>query len=474
MSVFGSQTGAPRSRALKRPGWPLTALLVLYPLWWALGLGTIAVFAFAVPMAVHLHRRRPVAVPPSFGLWLLFLLWVVASTVMLEVDPPGTLPGPAADRLVSVAFNLAGYVAVAVVLLYVGNLSEREYPRARLVRQLGALFVVVVAGGLLGTVYPEFQFTAPFELLLPKSMTDNLFVQSLVHPSASQLQDVLGYTSGRPSAPFGYTNTWGNALSLLLGYFAVGWLLAPSRRRRALGVVVLGAATVPIVYSLNRGLWLGLGLTVLFVVVRLAHRGRIGALLVTLTCSAIAVAILLTSPLMTTIQGRIDNPHSNNIRSFTIEKTIKVVGHSPVLGFGSTRRALGSSNSIAIGRTADCALCGNPVIGSNGDLWLLLVAQGVVGAVLYLSYFARTLWVYRHDRTPHGAAALLAVGLLFWYMLFYNAMVVPLLITFLSVGLLWRNEQARRLTDTATVDTPPPAASTEGPAWPAHQPVASG
>ena len=48
-----------------RPGWPLTALLVLYPLWWALGMGTLAVFLLAVPMALQLWRRRPVLVPPA-------------------------------------------------------------------------------------------------------------------------------------------------------------------------------------------------------------------------------------------------------------------------------------------------------------------------------------------------------------------------------------------------------------------------
>ena len=44
---------------------------------------------------------------------------------------------------------------------------------------------------------------------------------------------------------------------------------------------------------------------------------------------------------------------------------------------------------------------------------------------------------------------MLAVVLPFLYMLFYNALVVPLLITFLAIGLLWRNAQARTAADTA-------------------------
>jgi hypothetical protein len=427
-----------------RPGWPLSALLVLYPLWWALGLGTLIVFILAVPMVVHLVRRRPVAVPPGFGLWLLFLGWVVLSATMLEQDPAGTLPGSAGQRLISWGFNLAGYLAVTVVLLYVGNLTEDEYPRARLMHQLGWLFLVLVAGGLLGTFASTFEFTAPVELLLPHGVASNGFVQSLVHPVAAQLQQVLGYTAGRPSAPFGYTNTWGNALSLLVGWFVASWFVGAGTRRRFVAVVVLGLTAIPVVTSLNRGLWLGLGLTVGYVAVRLARRGRALAIVALSVCLAVAAVVLVASPLYTVVQGRLDNPRSDQIRAFTATVTWKVVDQSPILGFGSTRPALGSSNSIAIGRTADCPSCGNPTIGSNGQLWLLLVAQGFVGAALYLGYFLRTMWAFRHDRSTLGAAGMLALGLPFLYMFFYNPLVVPLLITFLSIGLLWRNDRDQR------------------------------
>ena len=451
----GGQPGATPVRYLPLPaGWPLTALLVLYPLWWLLGLGTLIVFILAVPMAVHLLRRRPIAVPPGFGLWLLFLGWVVLSATMLGQNPAGTLPGSAGGRSISFLFNLAGYVAVAVVLLYVGSLSEREYPRARLVRHLGWLFIVVVAGGLLGTFAPTFEFTAPVELLLPRSVAQNDFVQSWVHPAAAQLQQVLGYTSGRPSAPFGYTNMWGNVLSLLLGFFVVSWFTGPRQRPRLLGVLVLLAAAIPVVYSLNRGLWIGLALTVLFVALRLALRGRLLAIGVLIVGLVVASAVLLLSPLTGIIEGRLDNPKSDGIRAFTAEVTWDVVDQSPVVGFGSTRPALGSSNSIAIGRTADCPSCGNPTVGSNGQFWLLLVAQGYVGTALYLAYFLRTMWAYRRDDSATGAAAMLACGLPFLYMFLYNALVVPLLITFLAIGLLWRNDRDDRTCggDEAPVD----------------------
>jgi hypothetical protein len=422
-------------------GWPLTALLVLYPLWWLLGMGTLIVFVLAVPMVVHLVRRRPVLVPPGFGLWLAFLVVAVASTAMLGANPPGTLPESASHRVIGVAFTFAGYLAATIIVLYAGNLTEEEFPRQRLVRQLAGFFVVVVAGGLLGVVAPRFQFTSPVERLLPASIAQNIFVQSLIHPAASQLQAVLGYVSGRPSAPFGYTNTWGNCLALLLGFFVISWLRRVGRGRRLAGVVILALSAIPIVYSLNRGLWVGLAIAVGFTVLRLTFRGNLMALTGLVVALMLAVGLLTLSPLSGVIQGRLANQNSNDIRTFTTVKTLEVVGSSPLLGFGSTRAALGSVNSIAVGRGSSCPRCGNAPLGSNGQLWAVLISQGYLGTLLYVGFFLRSMWAYRRDQSPIGDAGLLALFLSLWFMFVYNALTMPLIICFLSIALLWRNSR---------------------------------
>jgi hypothetical protein len=449
------RSAAPQAGQGSRAGWPLTALLMLYPLWWVLGMGTLIVFVLAVPMLVHLLRRRPIAVPPGFGLWLLFLLWVLASTLMLGENPPGTLPDTAGGRLVSVGFNLAGYLSATVILLYAGNLTEEEFPRQRLVRQLGAFFVIVVAGGLLGVLAPRLQFTSPVEMLLPESVTQVGFVRNLVHPASSQLQDVLGFTAPRPSAPFGYTNTWGNCLALLLGWFAISWLREGRPARRLAGGALLLVAAVPVVYSLNRGLWIGIAFIVLLMAARLALRGRLLVIVGLFLSLLLTVAVVLTTPLGTIVEGRFDNPQSNKIRGFTIERTLDVVEYSPVIGFGSTRAALGSSNSIAIGADDQCRRCGNPTLGSNGQLWLVLIAQGIGGAVLYFGFFLRSMWAYRRDRTAIGDAGFLTLALTFVFMFLYNALTMPLVITMLAIALLWRN---RREADAAMRGAPLPAA----------------
>ena len=100
---------APRPRKpITLPAWPLAALLALYPLWWALGLGVLIFPSLAVPMLVLLIRRRaagrPLQLPPGFAWWVLFLAAVVVSIAALGADPAGTVAEHArASRLLAVA-----------------------------------------------------------------------------------------------------------------------------------------------------------------------------------------------------------------------------------------------------------------------------------------------------------------------------------------------------------------------------------
>src|SRR5581483_1605935 len=167
---------------------------------------------------------------------------VMVSAGTLGVDPPGTVPGSFASRLLPVAFRAGEYLSLTVMLVYAGNLTARELPQRKLVRLLAWLFLVTVAGGVLGMVAGRFQFSSPFELLLPGSVRNNSFVQSLVHPAAAQMMDVLGHDSPRPAAPWGYTNTWGNNYCLLAVWFVVACWGYPARwRTRLLAGAVLAA-----------------------------------------------------------------------------------------------------------------------------------------------------------------------------------------------------------------------------------------
>ena len=123
---------------------------------------------------------------------------------------------------------------------------------------------------------------------------------------------------------------------------------------------------------------------------------------------------------------------------------MRVALTSPVLGYGSTRTALGSPQSIAVGRSSSCLRCGNAVIGSTGQLWQSLVSYGYVGTGLYFGFFAFALWHYRRDGTAVGIAGSVVIVLTLFFSLFYNVLASPLALTMISIGLLWRNEQARQ------------------------------
>jgi hypothetical protein len=279
----------------------------------------------------------------------------------------------------------------------------------------------------------------------------------------AQTQDLLGYTSPRPAAPFTYTNAWGNALSLTLVWLVVRFGFGGSKRHRLGTIAFMTVALVPIIYSLNRGLWLGLAFSVLYVVIRMALRGRIALVGLSVFAVGAVTAVVVFSPLGATIQGRLDNGHSNDIRATLANGALAAMKASPVLGYGSTRATQGSGSSISVGKTADCPKCGNRNIGSTGQVWLLLISQGLIGTLLYFGFFVRVLWTYRHDGSPVGIAGSLVILLSFLYALFYTALLIPFCITMLSVALMWRNGVTRELAAKAAAAPRPAGVAPAGP-----------
>jgi hypothetical protein len=432
----------PRSTArlgLLRPGWPLVALLGLYPLWWVLGLGAFAFIVFAVPMAVDLARRRHLRVPRGFGFWLLFLAWAAGSALMFPISPLDTVAGSGTGRVLGIALNFASYLAATTALLYVVNLPRADFSQRRLLRLLSTLFVVTVAGGLLGVVAPRFQFTAPLEKLLPSRLASNDYTQALIHPVAAQIQNVLGGERGRPAAPFGYTNFWGNNFGILLPWWIVYMSAGRSRLRKVVALAVCAIALVPVLYSLDRGLWLGLVLVAAYGLVRSLHASSLtravyvgGAIVVT--------CVLILSPARSLITTRTLTSHgaSNAIRAFLTKAAVSGAEHSPVVGYGGARKTLGSNLSIAVGPTPTCPQCGNWVIGSNGQLWQVLFAQGFVGAALYVLFFVSTLRGFVRDRAPIAIAGSLVILLGLFFMFFYNALPSALVLTMIGIGAMVR------------------------------------
>jgi hypothetical protein len=440
------RTGGPAhgsSKPVDLPAWPVASILALYPLWWALGLGVLIFAVMAVPMLFLLLRRRAAGrslhLPPGFFWWALFLIALVISIGALGADPPGTIAEHATGRLPAVSYKLVMYFALTVLMIYAGNLTEAELPRKRLVKLLGWLFVVTVAGGLLGMVAGNFQFTSPVEMLLPGHIRGKGFVQSLVHPYAAQIMDLVGEDKPRPAAPWGYTNTWGNNFCLLAGWLVVAAWQSRKRSAKFWAVICLLVSIVPAVVSLNRGLWIGIGVLVVYVAIRYVLAGKLWIIGAVVVAAAMLTIALVATPLGTVVSARLDNGKSNGVRSFLIDRALDGFTGSPVIGYGGTRNTAGGRNSITVGESAGCERCGNFTVGGNGQLWQLLYAHGAVGTTGYLGFFLYGLWRFRKDRSAIGVAASAALVTSFSAMLWYNSLVTPLAFMVLAFALLWRN-----------------------------------
>jgi capsular polysaccharide biosynthesis protein len=438
----------PRRRGLTPPSqwpehWPLTFLLVGFPIWWALGLAALMPLVVAAPMLLQLLRRHPIRVPVGFGWWLLFLACVAMSVAMLFVDAPGAVPGGGLSRLVVFGFRLLWYLACTIVLLWVINLDETSLPTQRVVRLLSWMFIVTVLGGLLGVLLPNFEFTSPVEAILPGALRSNGFVRSLVHPASAAVQSILGSASPRPIAPFAFANSWGANLSMFLPFFLLGWLGRGAGWRRTAAPFVLVLAAVPIVLSLNRGLWLSLALGIIYYVMRLVLTGRLVAIVGAVVVVVVAGGVFLVSPLGEMVANRIETPHSNERRGELLTDTVvsTVIG-SPVLGFGSTRDVQGSFASIAGGSTPDCPACSVPPLGTQGQIWLVIFAQGFVGLATFLGfYFTQFVqhWRSRTSIEAIGVCLLLFFGL---QLFVYDTLGMPMYTLMIAIGLMHR-ERAR-------------------------------
>lgn len=424
-------------RGLRRPGWPLFALYVLFPLWWVLGLSHFIFLVLSVPMAWELMRRRPVFAPTGFGVWLLFLVVVASGSLLLWVVPPGTVPVEGTGKLLAWSYHFAWYVAVTIVALYIVNMPERELPTEKVMRLLGLMFVYTVLGGLAGVLFPRLDFPSLLELVVHVP-SDN-FLSFLLHPWVNTPSEFLGYEQPRPTAPFSYANDWGNNLGLFLPFFCATWLRRDAGWRRPVGAVVLVASFVPIAYSLNRGLWAGLIVAAVLVALRLAAMGRVRVLQVTVALLMVGAAAFVVSPLYDTVALRVDTPHSNDRRAELSEEVFsKTVALSPLLGYGETRGISGNFASIAGGSTPDCEQCGVPPLGTQGFLWRLIFTTGLLGTLLFLAFVIGQFLRFVRAEDPVALIGCLVIFLALIFSWVYDSLESPLFTMMIAIGLLNR------------------------------------
>jgi hypothetical protein len=433
-------TAPPDPRFLK-PGWPLAVLFLGFPLWWALGLAQLIFFAMAFAMAVILRRQGTLRVPHGFAIWLLFLIWMLAGAFLVFANAPHTVAGGGIGRLAGFIVWGCWYLAITIVMLYVVN-TARQVSTVRIVRLLAWMFVVTTGFGVVAMLAPTLEFRSPMEMLLPDQLVSTNFVRTLIHPSLSSSSDFLGYMQPRPTAPFPYSNAWGNNLALYLPFFILAWFGRDGGWRRKVGPFILIASVFPITFSLNRGLWISLAVAAVYAAVRLAVNGRGRALQALVAAVLVGGIAFAASPLYDTLLLRVETPHSNERRAGTAETVVSVTAEgSPFVGYGTTRTMQGSFSSLAGGETESCHQCAPPPLGTQGFMWRLILTTGLVGTVLCVSFFV--LQFLRRARGPApldvATCTVLLVAVLCFFV--YDSLGPAMFTAFITIGLMARSDE---------------------------------
>jgi hypothetical protein len=414
--------GSPGRRFLTQ-AWPLAALFLGFPLWWFTGLSGFIFPILAIPMALSLLRGRRLVMPGAFGIWLLFLLWVVASGV--EIDRSAAW--------LTYLYRISIYLSATVTFLYVLNTRDR-IPSNRIAFILTGFWVIIVAFGWLALAFPHVAFASLMEQAMRalnlEHLLSNSFLFQLVHPRLSQVQDFLGHSSPRPTAPFLYTNNWGGSYALLLPFVFASFSLIRSRLRKLALGGVLALSVVPVVVAVDRGSWICIGVAAVYVIGRSIVRLDMRAIAVAAILITAAAILVLGTPLGTVVSERLAHPHSDDGRALLYTQAVQRVWDSPLLGFGGPLPP--PTNHLL------------PNIGTQGQFWLVLISNGIPGAALFMAFFAVAFVRSRGGGSDVRYWAHLSLLIFFVAVWVYEFIPVEIHLYMIAAALAWRESLTPR------------------------------
>jgi hypothetical protein len=382
MSAIGATLQPPTTRVQARTarvpyGWPLYLAFGLFPAWYLLGFGALIWFFLAIPMTFSLVARSRVRVPKGFGLYMLFFIWMMATIIQLQ--------GSGMDRIFGFMYRAGLYYSAGIWCLYIYNAPKRLLPTRTILKVMTFMWIVVVAGGMLGIISPNMEFTTLAQHLMPKGLLNNDLVYTLVHPKVAEVQTFLGYPVPRPQAPFDFTNNWGGNFALLLPFVCALWGQMRTLTRRNTLRLVAVASAVPVIFSLNRTLWLCLVVTLVYGGARFAARGKKGAFQAICAVAIVGYVLFNFGPTGQLIADRANTPHSNQGRSILYSEAADSVQKSPFLGYGGPKPSVINPNL--------------PPVGTQGQFWLVFFSHGFPGAFFFVGYFVYATWRTRKART---------------------------------------------------------------------------
>lgn len=379
-------------------GWPVLIVFYGYLVFWALGVANFIWVIVAIPMLITLMTIEHARLPRGAGMWMLFLAWTVLSLFAVGIGGQAAVWG----------YRFAVYLASGIGMVYAYNLPRRQFPVLKAVRAMGTYWLFIVGSGFLSLLIPRFEFQSPIQAILPGSLSQNPFVIEMTQPRLAQVHDFLGFEVTRPAGPFSYTNNWGSNMALLAPMIVV-WASTMSGWRRNLLLGVAFASIVPVIQSLNRGLWISLAIGMIYAAVRYAFNRRIRPLVLLIAFFIVVVVIAIVTPLGSLVTQRIDEGHSDTRRLSLYEQAIDATLQSPIIGHG--------------GPIPDAEDPEGPPVGTHGQIWLLLVSYGFPAAAIFVGFLAYLLLRTRLARREnyvfwvHIMIAIAVVQMPFYFMI---------------------------------------------------------
>ncbi|MEU7993493.1 O-antigen ligase family protein [Rothia amarae] len=348
------------------PAWPLYTLLYGFPLIWALGLGQFAPTILAIIMVFYMAVRRNILVYKTQWIWFALIFWCVVSTVSLH----------GGSDILAWGLRWVNILNVGIYGVYFFN-ARTSITNQGLMGGLVTVWYTVVILGYLALLFPEFRLTTPMSFLLPGGLKQNELVRDYVMPPLAEIQLPWGAPEPyiRPSAPFPYANSWGLAFTFLTPVVIATLMAADKLRTKIILGISIILGLVPAIATSNRGMFIGLGIAVVYVVLRYVLSGNLKVAFYSVVAAALAVAGLFASGAIAKILGRQEYSDSTGGRASLYQATWDAVMQSPVVGYGTSRM------NVSIGIS----------MGTQGYLWALMFCFGLVGLALFVIFMLSSI-----------------------------------------------------------------------------------
>lgn len=414
LTLMKPQVHGARVGVAELPRWPFTAMLALFPLWWVLGVGTIAWIPLAACMVILMVRRGGIEVPRGAGVWLLFLVLMLVSVI--GIDSSG--------RLIGFVLRALDYTTVTVVFVYIYNARERL--TAQYVLGVATLFwLYAVIGGFAGVFFPTFSFMTPFAYVLPNSLLSNELVGEMAVRRLTQYNpDGWFDFQPRPSAPFLYTNQWGNVYSLVLP-MVFAYLVELKRGAKFwLVLALVPVSLIPAFLTLNRGMFIGLGVAAAYLLVRFLMMGRITWALMICGVGAVAGIAGALLNVRSRVTDRVETSSSTEDRGNLYEETFFRTLESPFFGYGAPRPSM---------------IAGAPSAGTQGHLWTVMFSYGFPALFCFLLALALLFVATARTRTVTLLLLNTVQLVILVELLYYGVLPAGLILSFSAAALVLRD-----------------------------------